>query len=131
MNEVTYDNMSEQLIEAVPELRSRYQEELDWWREEKPPTHVMYGNLLNPFLIALLETNNQDEVLRRVFGFLEKLARHEDILVREVVAVTVLERLWGEKDLWAKAQEIMGKETLRIAQAVEINRRDGTPLQSI
>ena len=128
---ITFSNMVERLVDAIPELRKAHEEEVQWWGNRgKPPAHVFYGDQLNPHLISLLKTDEQDALIR-IFTFLETLAKHEDILVREVVAVTVLERLWGEKDLWAKAQELMGKETLRIAQAVEIHCRDGTLLQSI
>lgn len=131
MMAIAYGNMVEQLVEAVPELKSAYDAEVKWLGGGRiPAPHIFYGDQLNPCLISLLETEEQ-EVLSRIFTFLETLAKHEDVLVREVVAVTVLEGLWCEKDLWAKAQELMGKDTLRIAQAVEIHCRDGTLLQSI
>ncbi len=129
MTSISYANMSERLIEAVPELRLKYESQLNWWGDEKPGRHIVYGDLLNPYLISLLEENGQKDVLGRIFALLEALSQHEDILVREVVAVTVLETLVGHRDIWEKARKLMGKETLRIAEAVEIHWAEGKPLQ--
>ena len=123
-DEITYENMSTRLIEAFPQLRSDYSE----WVEPDGP-HVVYGVVLNPYLESLLkeETGEIDSLLRRIFEFVETLASHADVMVRQVVAVTILESLWGDY-LWERAHTFMGPRTRVIARAVDGNRSDGTSL---
>ena len=130
MPELTYEDLSERLVTTLPELQRAYDELLSWSRDGKPGPHVVYGDVLNPYLITLLETHSDEEyeVLRRIFDFLEVLANHEDKLVRQVAAVTVLERLWGLGDRWKVAQTFMGPETRRLAKTVASNQSEGTRL---
>lgn len=119
MTEITYQNLGDKLVEAVPELRSQYEQELKWWGEEEPGAHNIYGDVLNPYLLSLLKSGTQENTLKRIFAFLEKLANHEDVHVQEVVAATVCERLVGDKELWAKARKYMGPKTLQICREIE------------
>jgi len=54
---LTYDNLSEKLVEAVPEIKEQYAQELRWWGDETPGQHVIYGDLLNPYIVSLLGRN--------------------------------------------------------------------------
>ena len=82
---VTCDNLSEALIRAVPELRVPYEIEKKAWRDEKSPPHVMFGNIVPPFLEAELQRGQRKDVLQRAFTFLEDMASHPDVLVQEGV----------------------------------------------
>lgn len=119
MDAITYDNLGEKLVEALPELRSAYEAELREWVSDKPGPHVIYGDVLNPHLLALLESGGSEETLCRIFAFLERLANHEDVHVQEVVAVTVVARLLGNKALLNRARQCMGAATLRISHEME------------
>lgn len=117
MTAIAFDNLATHLVAAVPELRSQYESELEWWGAE-PGAHIVFGDLLDPYLISLLEANARPQI-ERIFAFLEELANHEDIRVQEVVAVTVCERL-GDKAEWLTlARQYMGKKTLRFSQEIE------------
>ena len=72
-----YETASEKLIEFVPELNEAYRRELDWWGSETPGPHVIYEDILNPYVDRLLESAD-DAALRRVFNFIELLATAED-----------------------------------------------------
>ena len=89
MSQIHYDNVVEALMEAVPELRVGYEAECRQWGDEPPGPHVIFGDVLNPYLLNLLSSDRQDAALRQVFQFLEHLANHEDIHIQELVAVTV------------------------------------------
>lgn len=119
MNELTYENLAEKMIEAIPELAPQYQQELEWWGEEEPGAHNIYGDILTPYLISLLKSDSQEGILKRIFAFLEKLANHEDVHVQEVVAFSVCEQLGDHKELLARARKYMGVSTLRISHEVE------------
>lgn len=75
-NIVTYGNVCEMLVECMPELKEAFEAELRWWGSERPGPHVVYGDILNPYLDALLQSGDE-AALRRVFDFLEVLSRSE------------------------------------------------------
>lgn len=118
MSELKFENIGEKLVEVVPELRESYELELELWGTEQPGPHIIFGDLLNPYLISLLESPNQ-QILKQIFTFLEQLANHEDIQVQEVVAVTVCERLGNNPEWLSKARQYMGKTTLRFSHEIE------------
>ena len=118
-DDISYDNMAEVLIEVVPELLKEYEAEREWWRDVLPPPHVIYGDLLNPYIAVMLGAGEQEEILRRIFGLVETLAKHEDRRVRDVVAVTVCEYLGGNKGLLAQARKYMGPSTRRLSWDIQ------------
>src|SRR5678815_2885112 len=89
---ITYENVSDVLVEHVPELKEQYQEELKWWGDQRPGPHVVYGDILNPYLDRLLQSGDEAK-LRQVFEFVEMLAGNPDSRVQELVAVTICEHL--------------------------------------
>jgi hypothetical protein len=119
MTEIKFDNLSEHLVTAIPELRSQYESELEWWGDEQPGAHIIFGDILNPYLISLLELGDQEDTIKRIFAFLEQLANHEDTQIQEVVTVTVCERLGDHRDLLAKARQYMGNTTIRFSHQIE------------
>jgi hypothetical protein len=119
ISQIHYANVAEALVEAVPELRPRYEAELRWWGNEQPGPHVIFGDVLNPYLIELLDSAGHEDKLRQVFQFLERLATHEDVHVQELVAVTVCERLGDCREHLQRAQKFMGVRTRQFAKEVE------------
>ena len=121
MSDISYSNLSDKLVEIVPELLPQYQKELEWWGGEEPGAHNVYGDVLNPYLITLLKSapkKDNEEVLRRIFGFLELLSNHPDVHVPEVVGVTVLEVLLGA-GLLETSRRYMGPATLQMSKEIE------------
>jgi hypothetical protein len=119
VSQIHYANVAEALIEAVPELRARYAEELRVWGDELPGPHIIFGDVLNPYLIELLDAHHATEQLQKVFEFLEILAHHDDVHVQELVAVTVCERLGDCRELLQKARKFMGPRTRQFSKEVE------------
>ena len=93
-----YDELGKRLIEEIPELEEPYRRELEWWGEEKPGPHVIYGDLLTPYIVRLLEAGDNPDAIKRAFGLLETLIADEDIDVQAVAVVTVLDRLVGNAE---------------------------------
>lgn len=115
---ITYENVSDALAEYLPELREAYEAELKWWGDERPGPHVVYGDILNPYLNQLLRSD-QEAALQHVFAFLEMLALSEDRRVQEIVAVTVCEHLGNDDELLRRARRYMGPATLKHSDDVE------------
>jgi len=115
---ITYDNVSDVLAEYVPELKEAYQGELRWWGDQRPGPHVVYGDILNPYLERLLHSGDEAK-LRQVFEFVERLAGNPDERVQELVAVTICEYLGGDAERLSAARRFMGPVTARYSRAVE------------
>lgn len=113
---IAYEEMTDELLRRFPNLRRAYEEEFGWWGEDVPGQHVTYGDLLNPYLISLLEADDKPEELRRIFDFLEELANHPNARVQNVVSVTVVEQLTDKEEWLTAAWPYMGKKTREFAR---------------
>ena len=112
------ENIVTTMLEVIPEIRPQYEKELEWWDEGLP--HIVFGDVLNPYIINLLKTDKKEEVLERIFDFLEHMANSNNIYVQEVLVTTVLERLGDEKAVLKKAKELyMGEQTKRLSDDIE------------
>jgi len=123
-SEVRFEDMTDLLVTKVPELREQIDEVRRWWAPEVPGQHIVYGDVLNPYLESLLETGESDSRLRDLFAFLEELAKNPDVHVQEVVVATVLEYLLGYPALFAKAREFMAPTTLAMSYELERGWQD-------
>jgi hypothetical protein len=108
----TYDEASERLIEAVPEIREAYEKELAWWKGEKPGQFIIYEDIFKPYLISLLFSADEPERLRAIFEFLETLAASPDQDVRNLLYVAICEVLVAEDALLSAARQYAGPATL-------------------
>lgn len=105
-----YKQINAALVDALPELRDKYEEELAAWGEEMGP-HVIYGDLLNPYLAQLLDAPDDQttrESLRRVFDLLEQLLAHPDPDFSDVARTTVAEDLESNRPRLERARRFMG-----------------------
>jgi hypothetical protein len=114
-----FDDLNDLLVSRVPELREEIEAVRQWWAPELPGQHIIYGDILNPYLVKLLETRADDQRLQELFALLEELAKNPDDHVKEVVGVTVLEHLGGNKERLAKARRFMGPATLALSDEIE------------
>jgi hypothetical protein len=114
------DTVVKELIKEIPEIKYFYHRILEEWNDDEL---VIFQDVLNPYLIKLLEINEDRELISRIFNFLEKMATCNDsYLVEVILEFTVLERLSKDDTILAKSQEYMGKETKRVCnEAVFFN----------
>jgi len=95
---VPYNDMSKYLVSKIPELASEYEKEIVWWNPEfpgdLPGQHVIFGDIFRPFLTNLLKaTNENKELLRRIFSIIEEFANSNDQDVLDLVDITVCENI--------------------------------------
>ena len=106
-----YASLNEEMVAAVPALDEAYRAEVAWWKGEKPPCHVVFGNVLNPYISDRLAADDPDAVAI-VFRFLELMAADSDERVRDVLRDTVLEHIRDESDIHRnRATRAMGPAT--------------------
>lgn len=120
MKDFIYDELNDKLILAVPEIRKKYEEECEWWEDEKPGPHIVFGDILTPFIISVIKSRNQEtEILDRIFNFLEQMSNHEDIHIQEVVAVSVIEYFVDDPNLMEEARKYMGPTTVKFSYEMD------------
>ncbi len=115
---ITLDTLGEALVEAVPELCADYEENKSFYSEEAFKDHLIYGMVLNPSLIEWLNKNDNPELLIRVFDFLEELASSSDWKIRNVVTITVCERIDSDERALRAAHRYMGLNTRKLADEI-------------
>ncbi|MCY3623709.1 MAG: hypothetical protein OXH68_18625 [Gammaproteobacteria bacterium] len=99
-----YDDLAAWLIEEIPELEDAYKREMEWWGQERPGPHIIFGDVLTPYIILLLESGERTQATKRVFSVLETMLADHDIEVQSVAVVTVFERLVGNRD-WLRSMK--------------------------
>lgn len=119
-----YDGLGIKLIEEIPELERAYRKEIEWWGEEKPGPHVIYGDVLTPHIIRLLESGDNPEAIKRAFGLLEMLIADEDIEVQAVAVVTVLDRLVGNAEWMRLMKPYAGPLATKAVQELTAGSQD-------
>jgi hypothetical protein len=120
---LTYKNLIDKFVDNFPEFKKKAEDEKRWWwndDNEEPMLHIFFGDILNPFLTdkALIKMDDL-RLLKRIFGFMEIMAKSEDEDVKGVLTATILERLGDDKKILKNARSLMGGETLKLSHAVE------------
>lgn len=107
----TYENANNLILEYVPEVTSAAEKEKEWWGDEKIPETVFYEDVLGPYVREILREDKNIPAIKRVFDFYEKMATSEDKNFRNLVQVCMLEPLWGDKVLYLNALKYMHSNT--------------------
>ncbi len=123
MQNITYDNLNSKLVEAVPELLPGYETEVrsETWADddEGPGPHIIFADVLCPYVKSLARSGNESDVLRRIFNFLEQLASQDDADVRNVVGASVCEVLVVDRDIYMHLRGFMGPATERLCREAQ------------
>jgi hypothetical protein len=93
-------DLNQILIRKFPYLLEKYLSEVSWQEGDDTGSHVVYGDVLRPYLSECISMNREQEI-QSIFDFLEELLVHGDKYVDEVVCFSVLESvsyLFKERD---------------------------------
>ena len=100
--------MIEAFLEAFPFCRNAYDEHMGKYGELLQ--HVFYPEVISNPLIELLERETDDPVISTYTGFVERMWQEGDESVRNVVDVTILERLSDDKKVWNRFGKFISDE---------------------
>lgn len=109
---IEYKNLNASyLCSKFPELKDEINSENDYLGCNLP--HSLYGNILNPLIIKLLNEDyyNKNDLLYRIFNFYEDLAEYGDEETRNLLQVTLLEYLWDDYVTYNRSIAMMGEKT--------------------
>ena len=112
-----YEELYQILDNRFPELAAQISHFVDTQGDEFLP-HILYHEVLNPYVKELLWGANNNDSLEKVFQFYEELATSEDEEARNLLQVTLLEILWDENRLLRRACAYMLPETKKLNEAI-------------
>ena len=115
-----YENLYDDFIDLFPDDCHEIQKIAEAASAETSDgMHIMFGKVVVPFLLELLN-GNKDSKLKVAFSFFEKMAMTNETEISEVLEFTVLEDLVsGGKGVLEKCKPYMGKRTLESCAHVE------------
>ncbi len=116
MENLSKENIVDKMLEAIPEVLPMFKEELGWWDEVLP--HIVFGDVLNPYVIQLLRTNKETSTIKHIFDFYERMATCDDLYVKQILTTTVLEGLGDEKAIINRAREYLGTQSIECLNEV-------------
>lgn len=114
---LSYTKVVDELLTVIPELKPHFEEECKWWDEILQ--HIVFGDVVVPFVLELLSGESEQKTLERMFAFFERMATSSDDMVSELLGVSVLEQLGDDPDILSKAVRYMGSSTRELSNAVE------------
>lgn len=115
--EITFQNMSDKLVELFPELKGRHEAETQWL--DKDNHYLIYSFVFYRFIEDMFKSGNEDgPLLRRMFDFVELLVNHQDLEVRDVIHHSICTKIVSSELVLQKAQKYMGKETKELCAGI-------------
>jgi hypothetical protein len=115
---VKYTDLNGLLVRRLPELSDKYWELRKLWEGDEPGPHVVYGDLLAPYVVELLETSGDAGALERAFALMEELATAALGEIRDVVGASVLEAVIQNPVARERAWPLMGPVTGQMARRI-------------
>ena len=104
---MTTKEMNLKLINTFPEMIQTYHNEVDWQEGDDTGSHVVYGDVLEPYIERLILEKNKQK-LKDVFSFLESLLALKEQYIDEVISFSVIEKMIDKSDSIIYCKPLMG-----------------------
>ena len=105
----TYDkNIMRECLLRFPESKAVYEEHLSTYEELLQ--HLFYPEVINEPLIELLEKNQDPEKAKQYCEFIEYMWRYGDDSIKNVVDVSLLERMSDDPEIWHRFETYISDE---------------------
>lgn len=92
------EKMIQYFLEVFPENKEMYLEHLQFYGELL--NHIFYSEAINIPLFELLKTNRDIDLITKYCTVIEYMWRNGDESIKNVVDVTLLERLSDDSNVW-------------------------------
>lgn len=107
---MTSKELNVKLITFLPELKAAYQDEVSWQEGDDTGSHIVFEDVLLPYLLEQLERGRK-ETVKRIFDTIEHLLTLRDEYVENVIALSFLEGLFYEPQAAKACRAFMGEKT--------------------
>lgn len=84
--------LNKMLVSEFPNLKDLYKKEVEWQEGDNTGSHIVYGDVLTPYLRSCIKNKNINEI-KKISNFLENLLSINDIYSNEVITFSVLESI--------------------------------------
>jgi hypothetical protein len=118
----TYDQVQNELSSRFPEIRNHIKSTFapDYDLEtETPGGYPIFEDVVEPFLLELIESGRDEALLTRLFDFFEEMASSEDGDVTDLLRIAILETLVYHRECYQRARQYMGRKTKEFAEFEE------------
>src|SRR5271170_244388 len=118
----TYDQVQNELSSRFPEISNRIKSTFapDYDLEaETPGGYPIFEDVVQPFLLELIESGHNEALLTRLFDFFEEMAASEDRDVTDLLRIAILETLVYRRECYQRARQYMGRKTKEFAEFEE------------
>ncbi len=106
------------LVSLLPEIEQLYQDEVSWQEGDDTGAHVVYGDVLVPYIKTCAQ--KQDIInLSRGFDVVEHILSLKDSYAEEVIALSVLESLMFCDELKIDISKFFGEKTKKLYDEVK------------
>jgi hypothetical protein len=126
-----YRGIERTLLDRFPELRVRVQQEFGSYydlKTEMPEAYPVFEDVLQPFVLELLDRQGANPFLTRIFAFFEEMAGSPDRDVTDLLGIAFLGPLVIDRERVRGAWKYMGERTKELARE---NARSGGSLESL
>ena len=118
-SEVVYEDIVKVAVDRIPELSGRIEKEFGHYYDLKtglPEAYPVFEQVLQELLSELIVTRVNDELMKRIFQFLEQMANSADRNVTDLLGIAILEPLVYSQDKIRAAWSFMGERTKELAR---------------
>jgi hypothetical protein len=105
---VTKEQFADELVRLFPEKQTRLHEHCQAYNEILG--HVFFADEINIPLVALLEKGEDTSAIEKYCAFIEDMWFHGDSDTRNVVEVTIIERLTDDPLVWLRFGQYISKK---------------------
>ena len=131
-SKLMYEGIQRVLLGRFPELGGRVEKAFGSYYDlqaETPEAYPLFEDALQGFVLQLLETGQNDQLLRRIFAFFEEMADSSDRNVVDLLSIAILEALVFRRESVLRAWGYMGEKTKELASetARSLGRQENLP----
>lgn len=107
--------LNKMLIKKFSELEKDYNNEVSWQEGDETGSHVVYGDILNPYIIECISKDNISK-LREIFSFIEYILDSGDDYASNVISVSVLESVLYSIFNNKRVFSLLGNESKKVVE---------------
>ena len=114
---LTYKGIQKVLLAKIPELRGPIERNFSYYdlKKEMPEPYPVFEDVLKQMVLQSLGAPDSDQLLDRIFAFLEEMACSQDKEVVNLLWIALLEPLVSDRGHVGSAWKYMGERTRQLA----------------
>lgn len=116
-----YKHIRDDLLAKIPELRESIEENFRSYYDlntEMPGAYPIFEDVIEPMVLKLTETPGNDQLLKRVFAFVEEMACSQDKEVVNLLWIALLKPFVYDREHIKSLWKYMGERTKQLATEV-------------